>query len=202
MALSIIRINPEIKARADEIRCRDWPWLSQPAFFNLLLFQALDACAKLEAPKGVNPLTPTLPGASVFISSIGLEGESVREGDGKIDPTPAKKKKKVRNASHAQLEANPQTPEFARFWTAYQASPHKVATQSKPRAWREWQLALDAGEEPERIINGVALAVEAGFAEFDGYRMPDAARWIKDGRWLALLDSPTSAQAQSTGAIL
>lgn len=196
MNQSVVRIDPGIKARAEEIRCRDWPWLSSPGFLNLLLTQALDSGLTLGAPKGVNPQTPTLPGAPSYSSN------SLIEEKGKTEKTfSTAKKAKRKNRTHSQLEANPQTGEFARFWSAYQASPHKTATQSKPRAWREWQLALEAGETSERIINGVSKAVQAGFAEFDGYRMPDAARWLREQRWL-VFDADISAQAHPSREIL
>lgn len=91
------------------------------------------------------------------------------------------------------------TPEFEQFWAAYQASPKKANCQSKAKAWECWeQLVPDV--DPADLISAAQKAVEqveslerAG--EFCA-PLPDAFRWLRDERYVVLLESHTPAQTK------
>lgn len=87
------------------------------------------------------------------------------------------------------------TPEFEAFWQAYQSCPRKVPSQSKARAWAEWSKALKV-ESADRLLQAAEKAVhDAITCEWD-YKLPDCFRWLRDGRYSALLETHVSAKRQ------
>ena len=87
------------------------------------------------------------------------------------------------------------TPEFEAFWQAYQSCPRKVPSQSKARAWAEWTKALKQ-ESADRLVEAANKAVlDAITCEWD-YKLPDCFRWLRDGRYSALLETHVMAKRE------
>lgn len=90
------------------------------------------------------------------------------------------------------------TDEFNEFWKLYQSAPDRVSSQTKPKAFDEWR-AIVALEGTETLLEAVRRAIEeqkrkktAG--EFVG-SLPDAFRWLRDGKYEVYLEGHTQQQA-------
>lgn len=90
------------------------------------------------------------------------------------------------------------TDEFNEFWKLYQSAPDRVSSQTKPKAFDEWR-AIVALEGTETLLEAVRRAIEeqkrkktAG--EFVG-SLPDAFRWLRDGKFEIFLEGHTQQQA-------
>jgi len=90
-------------------------------------------------------------------------------------------------------------PEFQDWWKLYQSSPSRASNQSKPRAYEEWKVAKGGhGAERllsalERNINDQKVKMKSG--DFCS-PLPDAFRWIRDGRYEIWLEEH---KAQAAG---
>ena len=96
------------------------------------------------------------------------------------------------------------TPGFNDFWKTYQSCPEglKVKGQSKPKAFEEYKAALSK-VSAEDLLKAAQMAVEG---QLDGQRrdeftalLPDAFRWLKNGKWEVLLESHVPAQSNLGG---
>lgn len=176
--------------------------LSVARFCSLLVEQqtvGLDSASKLPAYRvgaGTSPLQgppmqdlPTeqvkqgspaqqflgLPAQDAFAQSVEPEKKEIKAG----------KKRK----------STAVTPEFEAFWQAYQSCPRKVPSQSKARAWTEWTKALKQ-ESADRLVEAANKAVlDAITCEWD-YKLPDCFRWLRDGRYSALLETHVLAKRE------
>lgn len=84
------------------------------------------------------------------------------------------------------------SPEFEVFWKTYQRCQKRVPSQSKAKAWEEWKKAIKH-ETPERITKALERAVyDAVNCDWD-YKLPDCFRWLRDGRYSAVLEIPEAA---------
>ena len=94
---------------------------------------------------------------------------------------------------------NQYSDEFNEFWGTYQSSPSKANGQSKPKAWDAWAEATKQ-ETPERLIEAARKAVEEvrrlQQAEEFCAPLPDAFRWLRDGRYVVLLEAHTVTPTQ------
>lgn len=145
-------------------------YLDRKGFLCLLIDRALDTPVTLGGPSEAGPPSTS---SSTSNSSSSLE----------IKPRKTNKSRKRTKA----------TPEFEAFWAAYQACPRKVPAQSKAKAWEQWQAAVKH-EAPERLLEAAQRAVKDAMAcEWD-YKLPDAFRWLRDGRYSVLLEDHATAQ--------
>ena len=89
--------------------------------------------------------------------------------------------------------------EFNEFWGTYQSSPSKANGQSKPKAWDAWGDATKQ-ETPERLVEAARKAVEEvrRLQQADEFcaPLPDAFRWLRDGRYVVLLEAHTVTPTQ------
>ena len=89
--------------------------------------------------------------------------------------------------------------EFNEFWGTYQSSPSKANGQSKPKAWDAWGDATKQ-ETPERLVEAARKAVEEvrRLQQADEFcaPLPDAFRWLRDGRYVVLLEGHTVTPTQ------
>ena len=90
------------------------------------------------------------------------------------------------------------TDEFNEFWKLYQSAPDRVSSQTKPKAFDEWR-AIVALEGTETLLEAARRAIDeqkrkktAG--EFVG-SLPDAFRWLRDGKYEVYLESHVQQQA-------
>ena len=92
------------------------------------------------------------------------------------------------------------TPEFDAFWKAYQSCSKKANCQSKFNAWECWQQ-LVPDVPPADLISAAQKAVEqVDQLEASGQfcaPLPDAFRWLRDERYVVLLEAHTPAQTQT-----
>ena len=89
--------------------------------------------------------------------------------------------------------------QFNEFWGTYQSSPSKANGQSKPKALDAWVEAIKQ-ETPERLIEAAQKAVKEvqRLQQADEFcaPLPDAFRWLRDGRYTVLLEDHAPAQVQ------
>lgn len=109
------------------------------------------------------------------------------------NPEPEKK----RNKAGRKRKITEVSPEFEAFWGVYQSCPahRRVPSQSKARAWDEWNKALKQ-ESCERLMQAVQKAVDDAISCDWDYKLPDCFRWLRDGRYAALLETHAPAMRQ------
>jgi hypothetical protein len=97
-------------------------------------------------------------------------------------------KERARDSSKTRTQYS---DEFNEFWGTYQSSPSKANGQSKPKAWDAWGDATKQ-ETPERLVEAARKAVEEvrRLQQADEFcaPLPDAFRWLRDGRYVVLLE--------------
>ena len=105
-------------------------------------------------------------------------------------------KERARDSSKTR---NQYSDEFNEFWGTYQSSPSKANGQSKPKAWDAWSDATKQ-ETPERLVEAARKAVEEvrRLQQADEFcaPLPDAFRWLRDGRYVVLLEGHTVTPTQ------
>jgi len=149
---------------------------------------ALDDGLRLGKPSPPAPEAPVLPSYSSSLNTSSLE--EVRDIDTLEHKSWLKeqKDKSIKKSS----------PAFELFWAAYNSAPRK-AGQSKAKAREAWKEALKVEPAP-RLIEAAKKAVEEQHTlmadeEFCS-PLPDAFRWLRDERFVVLLEahSPTEAK--------
>ena len=91
-------------------------------------------------------------------------------------------------------------PGFEAFWKTYQACPApalRVKSQSKPKAMEEYRKALEAFL-PSQMQRAAQTAVEE---QLEAQRrdewtapLPDAYRWLRDGKYVVMLEDHAPTQ--------
>jgi hypothetical protein len=162
---------------------------------NRLISKGLDSSDTLRRP----------PGSYSYSSNNSLEGlESVRERETFLTPVSEnfvchdpkehdaflKEQKKI---------AQKDSPAFKVFWETYQAAGKKVLSQSKTKARTAWKEAIKT-EKPEQLIEAAKRCVieqnrKIGQDEWVS-DLPDAYRWLRDGKYSVFLEGHTPAQPE------
>ena len=87
---------------------------------------------------------------------------------------------------------------FLQFWETYQTAPRK-ANQSRKKAFEAWQQALKV-EKSDRLIEAAKRAVldqTNKMSNDDWFEpLPDCYRWLRDEKFVVLLESHTPAKAK------
>ena len=87
---------------------------------------------------------------------------------------------------------------FLQFWTTYQTAPRK-ANQSRKKAFEAWQQALKV-EKSERLIEAAKRAVldQTNKMQHEEWfePLPDCYRWLRDEKFVVLLEQHTPAKAK------
>lgn len=176
--------------------------LSVASFCSLLVEQTtlgLDSASKLPAYRvgaGTSPLVG--PSMQDLPTKQVRQGLPTQQALGLLDSdvfaqSPEPEKKEIKAGK--KRKSTEVTPEFEAFWQAYQSCPRKVPSQSKARAWAEWSKALKV-ESADRLLRAAQKAVhDAITCEWD-YKLPDCFRWLRDGRYSALLETHVAAQRE------
>ena len=87
---------------------------------------------------------------------------------------------------------------FLQFWETYQTAPRK-ANQSRKKAFEAWQQALKV-EKSDRLIEAAKRAVldQTNKMQHEEWfePLPDCYRWLRDEKFVVLLESHTPAKAK------
>ena len=179
-----IIVDPSLVERAD-IHCPSY--MPRTVFLNVLIQEGLDKRSTLEKQ----------PGRAAYISNTSLEGLDINKEDAFLEEAKAFQKQVKAKVS--------ESPQFEAFWKIYQSCPApvlRVKSQTKPKAKEAFQQALEQASASD-IIKAAQIAVEGQLeAQAQGEwspALPDAHRWLRDGRFIALLEDHAPAQAESKG---
>ena len=87
---------------------------------------------------------------------------------------------------------------FLQFWETYQTAPRK-ANQSRKKAFEAWQQALKV-EKSDRLIEAAKRAVldQTNKMQHEEWfePLPDCYRWLRDEKFVVLLESHIPAKAK------
>ena len=107
-------------------------------------------------------------------------------------------------ASKVKEQVKDYSPSFEAFWKVYQSCPDplRVRSQTKRKAFEFWNVALKS-RGAEELLQAAEIAVQG---QLDLQRaghwaapLPDAYRWLKDGKYEVLLEDHQPAQAEHKG---
>ena len=94
---------------------------------------------------------------------------------------------------------NPIPHAFLQFWKTYNRSTNK-AGQSRKKALEEWPKALEKVESSQKLIEAAQKAVQDQNIqmEVEGkcLMLPDAFRWLRDEKFISLLEDNTVSKQQ------
>jgi hypothetical protein len=173
-----IIVDPKLVERAD-VHCPGY--MPRTVFLNVLIEEGLDKRSTLEKQ----------PERAAYISSS-LE----------LDIEKDVFLKEAKTFSQAVKAKNSEHPQFEAFWRIYQSCPPptlRVRSQTKPKAKEAFQEALKLSPAAD-IVKAARIAVEG---QLDSQSLeewcpalPDAARWLKEGRFVALLEDHAPAKVK------
>ena len=87
---------------------------------------------------------------------------------------------------------------FLQFWETYQTAPRK-ANQSRKKAFEAWKIALKV-EKSDRLIEAARRAVldQTNKMQHEEWfePLPDCYRWLRDEKFVVLLESHIPAKAK------
>ena len=161
--------------------------LSLASFCALLIDKGLTASDTMVERRGDTPArVDPLSEASKAVSSSSSSSLNT-----------SNKERKVRSSKVKRTKG---TPEFEQFWVVYQSCPKKANAQSKFKAWECWEQLVPEVDAQD-LISAAQKAVDEVKAldranEFCA-PLPDAFRWLRDERYLVLLEAHTPAQTQT-----
>jgi len=166
-----------------------------------LVNEALDTRIKLGGPPGRYSYSSnsssfeeleSVKGRETFLTPI--SENFVCHDPEKHKPLTKQQKKIVRQAK----ETNQLPDEFLEFWQTYQTAPRK-ANQSRKKAFEAWQQALKV-EKSDRLIEAAKRAVldQTNKMQHEEWfePLPDCYRWLRDEKFVVLLEQHTPAKAK------
>ena len=164
-----------------------------------LVNEALDTRIKLGGPPGRYSYSSN---SSSFEE---LEKESMREKGRETFLTPISEnfvchdEKEHQAFLKEQKKVTQKLPTaFLQFWETYQTAPRK-ANQSRKKAFEAWKIALQY-EKSDRLIEAAKRAVldQTNKMQQDDWfePLPDCYRWLRDEKFVVLLESHTPAKAK------
>ncbi len=108
------------------------------------------------------------------------------------------KKEQEKKAKKEQKKLEPYDEKFLAFWAVYQKCPNKAATQTKRESFRHWKkIAKEVG--PDALLAAAENQHEAQVKNIEQNGMsttlPDCMRWLANGAWEAMTESPSPTQA-------
>ena len=163
-------------------------YLDRKGFLCLLIEQSLDKGFTLGKPSAAQAAEPG--------RGEGFTSKAVSSSSSSSLNT-SNKERKVRSSKVKRTKG---TPEFEQFWVVYQSCPKKANAQSKFKAWECWEQLVPEVDAQD-LISAAQKAVDEVKAldranEFCA-PLPDAFRWLRDERYLVLLEAHTPAQTQT-----
>ena len=191
-----IRIDDEVYKRALKKKRK---YVSVTTHLSLLIEEALDMLDTMKRPPGRYSYSSN---SSSFEE---LEKESMREKGRETFLTPISEnfichdEKEHQAFLKEQKKVTQKLPAaFLQFWTTYQTAPRK-ANQSRKKAFEAWQQALKV-EKSDRLIEAAKRAVldQTNKMQQDDWfePLPDCYRWLRDEKFVVLLESHTPAKAK------
>ena len=164
-----------------------------------LVNEALDTRATISRPPGCYSYSSN---SSSFEE---LEKESMREKGRETFLTPISENFVCHNEKEHQAFLKEQKKvsqklpvAFLQFWETYQTAPRK-ANQSRKKAFEAWQQALKV-EKSDRLIEAAKRAVldQTNKMQHEEWfePLPDCYRWLRDEKFVVLLESHTPAKAK------
>ena len=191
-----IRIDDEVYKRALKKKRK---YVSVTTHLSLLIEEALDMLDTMKRPPGRYSYSSN---SSSFEE---LEKESMREKGRETFLTPISEnfvchdEKEHQAFLKEQKKVSQKLPvAFLQFWETYQTAPRK-ANQSRKKAFEAWQQALKV-EKSDRLIEAAKRAVldQTNKMQHEEWfePLPDCYRWLRDEKFVVLLESHTPAKAK------
>ena len=146
-------------------------------------------------------LESAIDGTTTLIKQPAPQGEAVLS----LKAVNKEEEERAREASEfsASIKSKPTgyTPGFTAFWKTYQACPKnlKVAGQSKPKAFEAYKAALkthsaeDLQQAAQKAVEG---QLESERRDEWAAPLPDAFRWLRDGKFELMLEDHAPAQTK------
>ena len=196
MATEIIRVDSEVIQQA----LKEKPnYLNKTAFFSQLIAESIDNHIRMKRPPGRYSYSSN---SSSFEE---LEKESMREKGRETFLTPISEnfvchdEKEHQAFLKEQKKVSQKLPTaFLQFWETYQTAPRK-ANQSRKKAFEAWQQALKV-EKSDRLIEAAKRAVldQTNKMQHEEWfePLPDCYRWLRDEKFVVLLEQHTPAKAK------
>jgi len=191
-----IRIDDEVYKRALKKKRK---YVSVTTHLSLLIEEALDMLDTMKRPPGRYSYSSN---SSSFEE---LEKESMREKGRETFLTPISEnfvchdEKEHQAFLKEQKKVTQKLPAaFLQFWETYQTAPRK-ANQSRKKAFEAWQQALKV-EKSDRLIEAAKRAVldQTNKMQHEEWfePLPDCYRWLRDEKFVVLLESHIPAKAK------
>ena len=194
-----IRIDDEVYKRALKKKRK---YVSVTTHLSLLIEEALDMLDRIQRPPGRYSYSSN---SSSFEE---LERESMREKGRETFLTPewqlaehftCHDPEKHKAFLKEQKKVAQKLPTaFLQFWETYQTAPRK-ANQSRKKAFEAWKIALKV-EKSDRLIEAARRAVldQTNKMQHEEWfePLPDCYRWLRDEKFVVLLESHTPAKAK------
>jgi transketolase len=194
-----IRIDDEVYKRALKKKRK---YVSVTTHLSLLIEEALDMLDTMKRPPGRYSYSSN---SSSFEE---LEKESMREKGRETFLTPewqlaehftCHDPEKHKAFLKEQKKVSQKLPTaFIQFWTTYQTAPRK-ANQSRKKAFEAWKEALKV-EKSDRLIEAAKRAVldQTNKMQHEEWfePLPDCHRWLRDEKYVVLLEAHTPAKAK------
>ena len=169
------------------------------AIINDLAWEALDTRAIISRPPGCYSYSSN---SSSFEE---LERESMREKGRETFLTPISENFVCHDPKEHQAFLKEQKKvaqklptAFLQFWETYQTAPRK-ANQSRKKAFEAWKEALKV-EKSDRLIEAARRAVLDQTNKMQQEEwfepLPDCYRWLRDEKFVVLLEQHTPAKAK------
>ena len=196
MATEIIRVDSEVIQQA----LKEKPnYLNKTAFFSQLIAESIDNHIRMKRPPGRYSYSSN---SSSFEE---LEKESMREKGRETFLTPISEnfichdEKEHQAFLKEQKKVTQKLPAaFLQFWETYQTAPRK-ANQSRKKAFEAWKIALKI-EKSDRLIEAARRAVLDQTNKMQQEEwfepLPDCYRWLRDEKFVVLLEQHTPAKAK------
>ena len=191
-----IRIDDEVYKRALKKKRK---YVSVTTHLSLLIEEALDMLDTMKRPPGRYSYSSN---SSSFEE---LERESMREKGRETFLTPVSEnfvchdpKDHLAFLKEQKKVAQKLPTAFLQFWQTYQTAPKK-ANQSRKKAFEAWKEALKV-EKSDRLIEAARRAVldQTNKKQQEEWfePLPDCHRWLRDEKFVVLLEQHTPAKAK------
>ena len=187
-----IRIDDEVYKRALKKKRK---YVSVTTHLSLLIEEALDMLDTMKRPPGRYSYSSnsssfeeleSVKGRETFLTPI---SENFVCYDEKEHQAFLKEQKKVSQKLPTA---------FLQFWETYQTAPRK-ANQSRKKAFEAWKEALKV-EKSDRLIEAAKRAVldQTNKMQHEEWfePLPDCYRWLRDEKFVVLLESHIPAKAK------
>ena len=196
MTTESIRVDSEVLQQALKKKPN---YLTKAGYFSQIIADYVDKQNIMKRPPGRYSYSSN---SSSFEE---LEKESMREKGRETFLTPISEnfvchdEKKHQAFLKEQKKVTQKLPTaFLQFWETYQTAPRK-ANQSRKKAFEAWKEALKV-EKSDRLIEAARRAVldQTNKMQHEEWfePLPDCYRWLRDEKFVVLLESHTPAKAK------